>query len=132
MSDMAQHPPAGHGHGQGDDDDEPALLRKASLGEVEPPPDFLAGVQAKLHARSGGKFYRSQWSRSRLATTTQIISLLMLLVILLIWLFAGPVKDLGPDREAAGQGDESGEVVRPPVKIRSQAQPRAEPPAPPP
>lgn len=111
-----------------DVDEAGALLRKAALPEVEPPPDFLADVQKKLHKRSGGKFYRSRWSTSPLSTTTQLISLVMLIVIVLIWLLAGPVRELGPDTA-------DGDAARPPVKIRIQGPgpgARGSPPSPPP
>lgn len=32
-------------------------------GPDAPPGDVLAGVQRKLHKRSGGRFYRDRWSR---------------------------------------------------------------------
>ena len=93
-----------------------ALPAGAKLPDVPPPPDFLAGVQSKIRARSGGKFFRSRWATSPMSTFVQIVSLLMLLAIVLIWLFAGPVHDLGPDTRApAGAVDHP----RPPVKIRS-------------
>ena len=108
-----------------DEDETAALLRKAALPEVAPPPDFLADVQAKIHKRSGGKFYRSRWATSPMSTTVQLISLLMLLVIVLIWLLAGPVRDLGPDRGGGAQDE------RPPVKIRIQGPEPGSPGSPP-
>jgi hypothetical protein len=106
-------------------------LREAPLTEMEPGSDFLAGVQSKLHTRSGGKFYRSRWSATSMSTVVQIVSLAMLLVIVLIWLLSGPVKDLGPDQggPAVGQGD--GELERPPVRIRIQGPEPASPESPP-
>lgn len=102
-------------------------LREAPLPELEAGPDFLAGVQSKLHTRSGGKFYRSRWSTTPMATIVQIVSLAMLLVIVLIWLLSGPITSLGPDEggTAAGQGE--GELERPPVRIRIQGPEPASP-----
>lgn len=111
-----------------DADDGASLLRStAPLGEIDPGPDFLAGVQKKLHVRSGGKFYRSRWSTSPMSVTVQIVSLAMLLVIVLIWLFSGPVKDLGPDRGAPAAGQGEGQPQRQPVKIRIQGPEPASP-----
>jgi hypothetical protein len=120
------------------DDADPAEgqspLQEAPLPEIEPGPDFLAGVQSKLHTRSGGKFYRSRWSTTSMSTVVQIVSLAMLLLSVLIWLLSGPVVSLGPDQggPAAGQGD--GELDRPPVRIRIQGPEPGSPdlPSPPP
>lgn len=98
-------------------EDEPgALPVGAKLPEIEPPPDFLAGVQSKLHKRSGGKFYRSRWSTSPMSTLVQLISLAMLLAIVLIWLLSSPVRGLEPDTGVPAGGTDQ---PRPPVKIQS-------------
>jgi len=119
MSAMADPLPERDDSDERDEVDGPPVT--ARLGEVEPPPDFLAGVQAKIHKRSGGKFYRSRWSTSPASTLVQIVTLAMLLVIVLIWLFAGRMRDLGPDRAGAAPDEQGqpGETPRPPVKIRS-------------
>ncbi len=50
--------------------------------------DVLAGVQRRLHERSGGKFYRDRWSTSRgpLIATYFITSLMMIAVVVVLYL----------------------------------------------
>lgn len=120
MSDPARTQP-------GDDDEGDALLRRAALAELEPDPDFLAGVQSKIHTRSGGKFYRTRWATSPMSIAVQIVSLAMLLVIILVWLLSGPVKDLGPDRGPGAAPSNDEELQRPPVRIRIQGPEPASP-----
>jgi hypothetical protein len=100
------------------DDDEDAILRGGGLPELDPGPDFLAGVQTKIHTRSGGKFYRSRWATSPMSVGVQIVSLAMLLVIILVWLLSGPVNNLEADRPARPDVEESQRPIE--VKIRSQ------------
>jgi hypothetical protein len=115
--------------GDREDDAPGGLPVSAKLPEIEPPPDFLAGVQAKIHKRSGGKFYRSRWATSPMSTLVQIVSLAMLLAIVLIWLLSSPVRGLGPDTAAP----DGGQGLRPPVKIQSSGSGSLEsPPSPPP
>jgi len=85
------------------ENDDDAPLRQMRLPTIEPPTDFLEGVQAKIRRRSGGKFYASRWGASPMATAIQIVSLVMLLVIALIWLLAGRVDDVRPERTAGGR-----------------------------
>ena len=121
MSAMTDPLPA---HEPDDREESDALPLSERIGDAEPPPDFLAGVQAKIHARSGGKFYRSRWSTSPMSTLVQIVTLAMLLAIVLIWLFSGPVRDLGPDTAGpapATRGVDGREAPRPPVRIESKS-----------
>lgn len=65
------------------------LLKSADdLGGL-PPVDLLAGVQAKLRARSGGRFYRDRFaeSRGRTAAITWVLLLsTLVLVAAALWL----------------------------------------------
>ena len=70
MQDPSRRDDGDHVEAKADADEGASLLRSAApLPELEPGPDFLAGVQKKLHVRSGGKFYRSRWSTSPMSVT---------------------------------------------------------------
>jgi anti-sigma factor RsiW len=62
-----------------------ALLKQTPALEREP--DVLRGVQQRLRARSGGRFYADRFAeRSRLATWQPfVIALVMLALLALIW-----------------------------------------------
>src|SRR5207244_2482544 len=45
--------------------------------------DVLAGVQTKLHKRSGGKFYRDRWSRTVGVFPLEVVALLVLVGLVL-------------------------------------------------
>lgn len=70
-----------------------ALRRAASeLSRDAPRVDVLAGVQSKLRARSGGRFYRDQFaqSRGRRSGLTWFLSAsVLLLTLCLLWLILG-------------------------------------------
>ena len=74
------------------------LLREA-LGSRESAPDLTRGVQRKIRARSGGKFYADGWSTAKHPprSTYLITSLLMLFVLGLIYALLAPLSG-APER----------------------------------
>lgn len=64
------------------------LVHDALNEQQSPRVDVLAGVQRRLHERSGGKFYRDRWSTSRgpLIATYFITSLMMIAVVVVLYL----------------------------------------------
>jgi hypothetical protein len=74
-------------------------LKELLRGAVKEPeegavPDVLGGVQRKLRARSGGKFYDDVWSTARHTpvTTYFITSLLMLFVLAVAYFILRPLS----------------------------------------
>ncbi len=88
----AEDPPSGapaEGAGALDENAESELkhLLKGAL-EAAPPPesDVLRGVQKRLRARSGGKFYADEWSTARRPTYTYLwTSVLMLVIVCFVY-----------------------------------------------
>lgn len=75
-----------------DDVDVRDLLRRALDPPSESkPPDILSGVQQRIRARSGGKFFADGWSTSIAPLGTYLVtSLLMLAVAVTLWLLLAP------------------------------------------
>ncbi len=72
-----------------------SLLRGALRDEEEPPSsDILRGVQRRIRARSGGKFYADGWSTARHPpiATYLLTSLLMLAIVLLVYAVLTPTS----------------------------------------
>jgi hypothetical protein len=67
-------------------------LLRGALGPAAPAPDLTRGVQRKIRARSGGKFYADGWSTAKHPplNTYLITSLLMLFVSCLIYALLAP------------------------------------------
>lgn len=55
----------------------PALQRPEDV----PQADIIAGVQRRLHKRSGGKFYKDRWSRTAGIFPLEILAVLVLLAL---------------------------------------------------
>ena len=99
-------------------DDSPALLKEyerfsqllSGLASIGAPPadakpgvaatetglDLLAGVQNRLHKRSGGKFYRSRWSRWAGVRPLEAIAAVVLVILLLAYLSMTYISGLRP------------------------------------
>lgn len=75
-------------------DDAFRSLLRGALSPEGPAPDVLKGFQAKVRARSGGKFYADGWSTARHAPTNTylITSLLMLAALGLIYALLRPLS----------------------------------------
>jgi hypothetical protein len=67
----------------GENDHALRSMLRGALRDATPPPNVLSGFQAKVRARSRGKFYADGWSTSRHPpiTTYLITSLLMIAVL---------------------------------------------------
>ncbi len=63
-----------------------SMLRSAKLTRT-PDVDLLTGVQRRIRERSRGRFYGDGWSRSRSATSTYVVTSLLMLVILVLVYF---------------------------------------------
>ena len=64
------------------------------MGQDEPAvPDMLSGVQRKIRARSGGKFFADGWSTTRQPpiSTFLVTSLFMLAILVLVYLVLSPL-----------------------------------------
>lgn len=80
-----------------------AVLRAAARLASEPRIDLLAGVQQKLRARSGGRFYRDRFAerRKKSASLALVLTLSALFVVAVIswlaygagWIGSGPTLD---------------------------------------
>lgn len=79
------------------------LQRLSNLGEgdpvlapapAEPAVDLLAGVQGKLHKRSGGRFYRTRFSRLAGLVPAELAVAAVLLVLLLAYLSMTSISGL--------------------------------------
>ena len=67
-----------------------SILRRARITRTHEV-DLLSGVQRRIRERSGGRFYGDGWSRSRSATSTYVVtSLLMLVILALVYFFLVP------------------------------------------
>jgi hypothetical protein len=67
-----------------------SMLRRSRLARV-PEVDLLKGVQRRIRERSHGRFYGDGWSRSRSATSTYVVtSLLMLFILVLVYFVLVP------------------------------------------
>ena len=62
--------------------------------------DLLADVQKRLHKRSGGKFYRTRWSRWAGVMPLEAIAGVILLLLVLIYVGMTYISGLRP----AGEG----------------------------
>jgi len=69
-------------------------LLRGALGAPEQAPDLTLGVQQKIRARSGGKFYADGWSTAKHPprSTYLLTSLLMLFVLALIYALLSPLS----------------------------------------
>jgi hypothetical protein len=89
-SEPASEGDAGHGTViSSDDADERSvrsILRRAHIGRVHEV-DLLGGVQRRIRERSRGRFYRDGWSRGGAATSTYVLTSLLMLVILALVYF---------------------------------------------
>jgi hypothetical protein len=63
-----------------------SILRRAKLRRT-PEVDLLAGVQRRIRERSRGRFYADGWSRRGSATSTYVVTSLLMLVILVLVYF---------------------------------------------
>ena len=63
-----------------------SILRRAKLRRT-PEVDLLPGVQRRIRERSRGRFYGDGWSRRGSATSTYVVTSLLMLVILVIVYF---------------------------------------------
>jgi hypothetical protein len=63
-----------------------SILRRAKIRRV-PEVDLLPGVQRRIRERSRGRFYADGWSRRQSATSTYIVTSLLMLVILVVVYF---------------------------------------------
>ncbi len=63
-----------------------SILRRAKFRRT-PEVDLLPGVQRRIRERSRGRFYADGWSRRGSATSTYIVTSLLMLVILVIVYF---------------------------------------------
>ena len=69
-------------------------LLRGAMGQDEPAvPDMLRGVQRKIRARSGGKFFADGWSTTRQPpiSTFLVTSLFMLAILVLVYLVLSPL-----------------------------------------
>lgn len=85
----------------GQDDPLRSLLRNALAPEKPEGVDMLAGVQERLRARSGGKFYGDGWSTSKAPpiSTYLITSLLMLAVVVVVYAILAPLSGEAADMD---------------------------------
>jgi anti-sigma factor RsiW len=67
-----------------------------SASTDEPRVDLLAGVQQRLHTRSGGRFYRNRWSRAAGVRPLEAVAALVLLLLLLVWVGMNFVSGMRP------------------------------------
>jgi anti-sigma factor RsiW len=61
-----------------------------------PKVDLLAGVQKRLHKRSGGKFYRTRWSRTSGVFPLEWIATVILLLLMLLYIGMTYVSGVRP------------------------------------
>lgn len=66
--------------------------------------DLLGDVQKRLHKRSGGKFYKSRWSRTVGVVPLEAIAAVLLVVLLLVYLGMTFITNVAP----AGNGGSGG------------------------
>ena len=69
---------------------------KPGVASTEAGLDLLDGVQARLHKRSGGKFYRTRWSRWAGVRPLEAIAAAVLVILLLAWLSMTYISGLRP------------------------------------
>lgn len=79
------------------DDPRDAEMRSLLKGALASEPgsvDVLAGVQKKLRERSGGKFYRDEWSTAKPSPTLTffVTSALMLVFVLIAYAVLSPLR----------------------------------------
>ena len=69
-------------------------LLKGALASEPGSVDVLAGVQKKLRERSGGKFYRDEWSTAKPSPTLTffVTSALMLVFVLIAYAVLSPLR----------------------------------------
>jgi len=63
-----------------------SILRRAKIRRA-PEVDLLPGVQRRIRERSRGRFYGDGWSRRGSATSTYVVTSLLMLVILTLVYF---------------------------------------------
>ena len=67
-----------------------SILRRAKIRRT-PEVDLLPGVQRRIRERSRGRFYADGWSRRGSATSTYVVtSLLMLFILVLVYFVLVP------------------------------------------
>ena len=67
-----------------------SILHRAKIRRT-PEIDLLPGVQRRIRERSRGRFYADGWSRRATATSTYIVtSLLMLIILVLVYFVLVP------------------------------------------
>ena len=71
-----------------------SLVKGAFRGQQEDRVDVLAGVQAKIYDRSGGKFFSDGWSTSRTPpiSTYLVTSCVMLLILAARYCVLAPIS----------------------------------------
>jgi hypothetical protein len=79
-----------------------------------PQVDLLAGVQARLHRRSAGKFYRSRWARTVGVFPYELMAVVVLVLLLIAYVCMTYVSGLRPAESP------SGPVQRPTAPVRPQ------------
>ena len=83
MTDERDPKPANH---DADQESVRAILRRAKIRR-SPEIDLLPGVQRRIRERSRGRFYADGWSRRGSATSTYVVTSLLMLVILVVVYF---------------------------------------------
>jgi hypothetical protein len=83
MTDREDPKPGSH---DADQESVRSILRRAKIRR-NPEVDLLPGVQRRIRERSRGRFYADGWSRRGSATSTYIVTSLLMLVILVIVYF---------------------------------------------
>jgi anti-sigma factor RsiW len=74
----------------------PAEDAKPGVAPAEPNLDLLAGVQARLNKRSGGKFYQSRYSRGAGVRPLEVIAAAVLIILLLAYVGMTYISGLKP------------------------------------
>jgi hypothetical protein len=64
-----------------------SLLKRGRVLPIQDDVDLLGGVQRKIRQRSRGRFFADGWSTGRAATSTYVITALLMLGILAIAYF---------------------------------------------
>jgi anti-sigma factor RsiW len=67
--------------------------------------DLLAGVQARLNKRSGGKFYRNRWTRRAGIVPLEAIAAVVLILLVLVYVAMTYISELRSAGEPAGRGN---------------------------
>ncbi len=74
----------------------PADDAKPGVVPVERGLDLLGGVQKRLHKRSGGRFYRTRWSRLAGVRPLEAMAAIVLLILIIAYLSMTYISGLRP------------------------------------